>query len=84
MAEISTEKLFGGFVMEQTNQEIWEEILRLVQVMRMQNHAVNKMTMAATKLEPLDHSCLPVDYVADAEILLTLLERLEQSGVRFG
>jgi hypothetical protein len=52
--------------------------------MRMQNHAVNKMTMAATKLEPLDHSCLPVDYVADAEILLTLLERLEQSGVRFG
>jgi hypothetical protein len=70
--------------MEQTSQEIWEEILRLVQVMRMQKDAVHKMTMAAIKLEPLDHSCLPVDYVADAEILLTLLERLKQSGVRFG
>ena len=70
--------------MEQTSQDIWEEILRLVEVMRTQRDAVHKMTMAATKLEPLDHSCLPFEYVADAEILLTLIERLEESGVRFG
>jgi hypothetical protein len=69
--------------MEQTRQELWEEILRLVQVMRMQQPVVHKMTMAAAKLEPLDHSCLPLDYVADAEILLTLIERLEYRGARF-
>ena len=69
--------------MEQTSQEIWEEILRLVQVTKTQGDAVHKMTMAAAQITPLDHSCLPVDYVADGQILVRLIERLEKRGIRF-
>jgi len=70
--------------MEQTSQEIWEEILRLVKLMRTQSDSVHEMTKAALKSEPLDHRLLPINYVSDAEILLMLIEKLEESGVRFG
>jgi hypothetical protein len=68
--------------MEKTNQELWEEILRLIHGMKSQRVAVDKFSQAVAKAIPLDPSCLPVDFVADAEILLQLLEILEERGAR--
>lgn len=68
--------------MEKTNEELWEEILRLVHVMKSQRVAVDRVSQAAAKVIPLDSSCLPLDFVADAEILVQLLETLEERGAR--
>jgi hypothetical protein len=68
--------------MEKTNQEIWAEILRLTQVMKTQRGAVDKLSRAAANVIPLDHSCLPIDFVADAEVLVHLIEILESRGAR--
>ncbi len=67
---------------EKTNEEIWGEVLRLIRVMKSQRDAVEKFSQAAAKAVPLDHSCLPVDFVADAEILVQLLGVMEQQGAR--
>ncbi len=72
----------AGVIMEKTNAEIWEEVLRLIHVMKSQRSAVEKFSQAAAKVVPLEMSCLPVDFVADAEILVHLLAILEERGAR--
>lgn len=57
--------------------------MRLVQVMKSQKGAVDKLGRAAAKLIPLDHGYLTADYVAHAEILVQLVETLDCRGVRF-
>lgn len=68
--------------MEKTNEEIWEEVLRLIRLMKSHSSTVEKFSEAAAEVIPLDLSCLPIDFVADAEILVGLLEILEQRGAR--
>jgi hypothetical protein len=68
--------------MEKTNQEIWEEILRLTRVIKSQTSSVDNLSRAATKLTPIDHICFPVDFVADTEILVYRIETLDGRGAR--
>jgi len=50
--------------------------------MKTQTVAVDKFSAAAAEIIPLDHSCLPVDYVSDAVILVDLVETLAERGAR--
>ena len=70
------------YLVEQTNQQIWDEILRLMHAMKGQKAELDKFDMAVARVIPLDESCLPIHYVSDAIILVDLVERLETRGAR--
>lgn len=69
--------------MEKTNQEIWEEIQRLVQTMKAHTPAIEQMQRAAMGLTPPSAECLTIHYVSDAEVLLHLLDTLRSRGASF-
>ncbi len=69
-------------LVEQTNQQLWDEIIRLVRVMKSQSKSLERFDMAVARVIPLDESCLPIHYVSDAIILVDLVERLETRGAR--
>ena len=82
IARVAVVKQIRIYLVEQTNQQIWDEILRLVHTMKGQKAALDTFNMAVARVIPLDESCLPINYVSDAIILVDLVGRLETRGAR--
>jgi len=69
--------------MDKSKQEIWEEILRTAQTLKESEFSLESMEKAICGIIPLDEKCLPVHYVADAQILTNLILRLKESEPTF-
>ena len=69
--------------MEKTNQDIWDEVLRTAQTLRLQEEQTMASGDRATAgLTSPDEIAWPVDYVADAQILTRLVLSLKARGAR--
>jgi hypothetical protein len=68
--------------MNKTSQELWEEALRTAELLHRLRPTLESIEAAIAGVLPIDKVKLPVDYVADAEILTELLLALKARGAR--
>jgi hypothetical protein len=66
-----------GAAMEKTNQDIWNEALRTAELLRRIEPTLKPMEEVIMGTRPATKDILPVDYVADAQILTELLLQLK-------
>jgi hypothetical protein len=63
--------------MEKTNQDIWNEALGTAELLRRIEPTLKPMEEVIMGIRPATKDILPVDYVADAQILTELLLQLK-------
>jgi hypothetical protein len=68
--------------MEKTNQDIWNEALRTAELLRRIEPTLDRMHEVIMGMRPATKDTLPVDYVADAQILTKLLLQLKARGAK--
>ena len=68
--------------MNKTNQELWEEIVRTAQLLRVSEPILESMEAGATGVLPPEKVELPVHYVSDAMILTELILSLKARDLK--
>ena len=68
--------------MEKTNKELWDEVLRTAELLRLEERSLKPMEEVIFGVRPLAKVNLPLDYVADAQILTQLLLLLKARGAK--
>jgi hypothetical protein len=67
--------------MKKTNQELWEEVLRTADTLsEIEDHQVGSLERKVASEESISEDDIPVDYIADTQILTRLLLRLKDRG----
>jgi hypothetical protein len=66
--------------MGKTNQDIWNEALRTAELLRQIEPTLKAMEDVVAGVRPATKDILPVDYIADAQILTGLLLQLKARG----
>jgi hypothetical protein len=68
--------------MENTNKELWDEVLRTAELLRKLEPSLKSMEEVIAGVRPPAKANLPVDYVSDAQILTQLLLLLKARGAK--